>query len=113
LRSPRSSSASGGACDYLGFRITSGKLYPCSQLRELQACSGFNQLDHIVRGLSFGAVNELVALCLLGACPDGHDSFDDWVRWEEGSPAGTGRPVAELFEIENIRARRRLSTEAV
>src|SRR5262245_8350403 len=74
----------------------------CPERRELQGCSEYHELQDVVDQLSLNALDELVALCLLGDTQsDESNTLNDLLRHVQDCPPDH-RPIAELFEVENL-----------
>jgi len=71
----------------------------CPERHELGGCHEYHELDHIVKGLGLDALDELVALCLLGDPTLEPGSFRDLLHHVQGSPPNSGEPTAELFAM--------------
>jgi hypothetical protein len=74
----------------------------CPEHRELEGCYEYHELEDVVKHLSLNALDELVALCLLGAMElDQTNTLSDIMCHVQGCAPGP-RPIAELFELENL-----------
>ena len=74
----------------------------CPERHEIEGCPEYQKLQDLVDGLSLNALDELVALCLLGdAEPNESNTLDNLLRHVQGCPPDH-RPLAELFEVENL-----------
>ena len=72
----------------------------CPERHEVESSPEYRELEEVIQRLSLEALDQLVALCLLGIVEE-PPTFGELLHHVQGCPPDP-RPIVELFEVENL-----------